>query len=131
MVSYACSSRVSPSSATAHKEDIVRINVQEPPPLTDSQTHASSNGHLFAGNLLATEAGVKQSIFLCCQSIFCGPFRRASTGLNLRFAQAKQLDGIVLENQRPDFVADRDLFEIGEPTIRGNERVIGTKQDFD
>src|SRR6516225_5467213 len=81
------------------------------------------NWPLFAGNLLATEAGVKQSIFRSA-------FVEIRTGLTLRFGQAQQLDSIVLQNQRSDFVANRNVLEIGEPAIRGNERIIRTKQDF-
>ena len=38
---------------------------------------------------------------------------KVQTGLALRFGQAEQLDRVFLENQGADFIADRNLFEIG------------------
>lgn len=38
---------------------------------------------------------------------------KVQTGLVLRFGQAEQVDRVFLENQGADFIADRNLFEIG------------------
>lgn len=42
-------------------------------------------------------------------------------------AQREQAGGVLFQNERPHFVANRDRSEIGHPPIRSNQRVIGAK----
>ena len=43
-------------------------------------------------------------------------------------SQPEQPPGVLLHDQRPDLVADRDLLEVGHPPVRRQQRVVGPEQ---
>ncbi len=42
-------------------------------------------------------------------------------------AEREQAGGVLFQNERPHFVANRDRSEIGHPSIRSNQRIVGAK----
>jgi uncharacterized protein YfiM (DUF2279 family) len=44
--------------------------------------------------------------------------------------QPEQPHGVLFQNQRPYFIANRNLLEIREPSIRRDPRIVGSEQDF-
>src|SRR6185436_15081627 len=61
-----------------------------------------------------------------------GAPRRDTAGqpLVLSSAELEQVDRVALENQRSNLVANVDLREVGEPPLRGDQRIVRTEQHF-
>src|ERR1035441_7497909 len=49
-------------------------------------------------------------------SCFAAPF--GTTLALFRLLKPKKLDRVLLQNHRPDFIADSDLFEVSQPPVR-------------
>src|SRR5579863_6626390 len=47
-----------------------------------------------------------------------------------RGTKAEELGGIFLEDQRPDIVLERGLREIRHPAVRGEQRIVRSKEHF-
>src|SRR5688572_4191392 len=45
-------------------------------------------------------------------------------------SELQQIDGVALQDQRPNFFADIDLLEIGKPALRRDQRVVRAEQYF-
>ncbi len=52
----------------------------------------------------------------------------ASSMFLRRLNGSQQLPRVLFENQWTNFFTNRRLFQIGDPAIRGNQRIIRTKQ---
>src|SRR4030095_1084569 len=51
----------------------------------------------------------------------------ASAGLAV---EPQEANGVLLQDQRPHLVLDRQLLEVGEPAVRCQQRVVGAEHDL-
>ena len=49
---------------------------------------------------------------------------RSGQSFTLSLIQVEQLDGVIFEDEWPDFVADGNGREVGKPAVRRNERIV-------